>query len=290
MSGDEQPEDGRSSATEVALGIAGELIDAGIPVFAAPPCPAGPHAAVPAGTQGVCSRPGHAGGQVEYDLPAKWQLTVPSRVWLERWQPGWALAAVGGHVADFLDEDPRSGGDASVGELAHAGHWPTVFGEAATPSGGRHYLISPLGERKVVGLLPGLDYQGGAPDGRGRGFVWIAPTVKRSKVDGITRAYEWTTPPDLEWLADYQGLTPGSGHSDASIEGVRSRIMAARARRAADLGTPGDGAAGGQGGEARRFTETQARQFCDIGVFQSSALRSDQGARQWISFPVGNFW
>ena len=34
------------------------------------------------------------------------------------------------------------------------------------------------------GLRDGIDYQGGDDDGRGRGFVFIAPTVRPSKVTG----------------------------------------------------------------------------------------------------------
>ena len=80
-----------------ALEIAGELIDAGIPVFCAAPDP---------------WRPG------EYYLPKQWERTVPSRTaWLDRWRPGYALAMVGGvresGGADMLDFDPRHGGDES---------------------------------------------------------------------------------------------------------------------------------------------------------------------------------
>lgn len=229
-------------STQDALRIAGELIAAGIPVFAAPPCPAA--------NGGTCDRPGHAGGAHEFDLPAKWQVTIPAPVWLERWQPGWALAAVGGHAADFLDEDPRNGGDASVGEMHAAGHWPTVFAEATTPSGGRHYLISPVAERKVTGLLPGLDYQGGAADGQGRGFVWIAPTVKRSKVDGVPRPYAWTSPPDFDHLAEFP-------NGDDSTDGVRLRIAGYRARRTKKMSEARDRT----GSTERTFTPTQMEHF-----------------------------
>jgi hypothetical protein len=213
-------------ATEQALAIARSLIDAGVPVFAAPPCPSGPYGS------GSCTRPGHGAGGVEYDLPAAWQQTVPAHVWLQRWQPGWALAAVGGWAADFLDIDPRNGGDASFSEIALAGQAPNYYGVQETPSGGQHHLISPTGERKATGFLPGLDLQAGDAAGQGRGFVWIAPTVKRSKVDGVDRAYRWTQAPDLDWLAEFSRDPVTGTSADGSIEGLRLRVAAARERRA----------------------------------------------------------
>lgn len=223
-----------------ALTIAGQLIDAGIPVFAAPPCPGA-----------TCPRKGHQDGKWEYDLPPKWQLTVPSRMWLDKWQPGWALAAVGGHAADFLDEDPRNGGDKSIAELRAMGAMPQVFGVAETPSGGFHHVILPLKEKETNGFLPGLDYQGGASDGKGRAFVWIAPTVKRSKVEPYDRRpYRWLQPPDLEWLAD-------SDPDDGSTEALRSAI---RARKEVRPGNERDR----QHLPQRMFTEAEAQRFCSI--------------------------
>lgn len=245
-------------STQRALSIARELIEAGIPVFAAPPCPSGPLApTLPVGqAHPACGRPGHGAGAVEYDLPAKWQLTVPSPVWLERWKPGWALAAVGGWAADFLDEDPRNGGDASVGELAHLGQWPTVFGVQHTKSGGRHYLISPMRERKVVGLLPGLDYQGGDMKGVGRGFVWIAPTVGHSKEDGRLSAYEWSEAPDLAWLADF-GVDEAGASLDPSLDGLRARLAGHRAKRVDQVGQGRERS----GSAPRAFTREQMEMF-----------------------------
>lgn len=231
--------------TQAALDIAASFIAAGVPIFSAPPCPAA-HG-------GTCPRPGHAGGKEEYDLPPKWQLTVPSTVWLDKWQPGWALAAVGGHAGDFLDEDPRSGGEASIATLSASGHMPTVYGVQNTPSGGRHYLIAPLREHKATPAtpdLPGLDYQGGAPDGGGRGFVWIAPTVRRSKnLDhmGERRAYTWAQPPDLDWLQDAGGV-----EGDGTGEMLTARIVAARAKK--DRPRTDDRL-------PRQFTEDEAKRF-----------------------------
>lgn len=237
---DESTQDDASIAR--ALEIAGELIDAGVPVFAAPPCPAA--------NGGTCGRDGHAAGGQEYDLPPKWQMTIASRTWLEKWKPGHALAAVGGRTADFLDEDPRNGGDASITEMVQCGEMPRVFGVQGTPSGGRHYVISPLAENKSTGFMPGLDYQGGALDGQGRGFVWIAPTAKRSKTDNVRRAYVWAQEPDMDYLAEFNG----DGFTDDSCDGLRGRLEAYRSRRREKLDRSATGA-------PREFTRAQAEHF-----------------------------
>lgn len=229
-----------SQDTHDALNIARDLIAHGVPVFAAAPCPS-------AWGTGVCDRPGHASGKQEYDLPPKWQQTVPAEMWLDKWQPGWALAAVGGHAADILDEDPQHGGDASLTELEGAGHMPRVYGVADTPSGGHHMIIAPLREREANGFLPGLDYQGGDADGGGRAFVWIAPTVKRSKIDGIRKAYRWAQPPDLDWLTDFDG-------PDGTGDGLISRLAAARTKPAGSRDPR----------VSREYTEADAQRFCSI--------------------------
>jgi len=194
-----------------ALKIAGEMIDAGIPVFAAAPNP---------------DRPG------EYYLPKEWEKAVPSRVWLEKWRPGWALGAVGGHVADFLDFDPRNGGNESRKELEIQGQMPRSFGTQRTPSGGTHEVISLTGERKSTDFMPGVDLQsGGEADSygkRGRGFVYIAPTVRPSKAPetlGELREYRWETPPDLEYLKEFE-----RGQDD-TLDGVIARVHAKRSKK-----------------------------------------------------------
>lgn len=210
-----KPHDEPTDEQREALRIARTLIDAGIPVFAAAPCPDG------------CKIQGH--GRTEYHLPRMWEKIGPSVKQLERWRPGWALAAVGGWAADFLDQDDHHGGDVSAKELAEQGLWPRTFGQASTPSGGWHHLISPIREREANAFRPGLDYQGGDEAGEGRAFVWIAPTVKRSKnvadrLDDGTYPlgeYRWVIEPDLEMLAEYAG-------SDDSGQAVRDIIVGKR--------------------------------------------------------------
>ena len=66
---------------------------------------------------------------------------------------------------------------------------PTVYGKLTTPSGGWHYWIAALGIGKRTGFRPGLDLQGGRPNGGSRGLAFIPPTVRPSKVTGELRPY-----------------------------------------------------------------------------------------------------
>lgn len=206
------------------LEIARRMIAAGVAVFAAPPDP---------------DRPG------EYYLPHHWPKTVPSLVNLEKWKPGWALAAIGGRVADFLDADPRNGSEASLKELESAGQLPMTFGRSRTPSGGTHDVIAATGERKATNFMPGLDLQSGAPNGEGRGFVWIAPTVRRSKDPadgGALKRYHWEAEPDFEALDEY-GET-----ARESTEWIVARVHAKRAAPAARTASAPGSLTGGMAG------------------------------------------
>ena len=95
-----------------------------------------------------------------------------------------------GYVLDGLDIDTHKGGMDSLGELAKRAALPTPYAIADTPSGGRHLLIAPTGQRSRDGLMQGLDLKAGNPTG-GHGFLFIAPTVKPSKVTGELAAYTW---------------------------------------------------------------------------------------------------
>lgn len=153
-----------------ALHAARRLVAAGMPVFLARPDPA--------------SRTG-------YSLPPGWdRATADPRV-IDAWQPGWGLCAVTGHVFDLIDIDPRSGGT--------IGPWlPQPYAIAETPSGGRHYFVAPLGVPSRDGVFPGVDLKSGTADGGGRGFAFIAPTVRASKVTGERHAYSWAALPYVE--------------------------------------------------------------------------------------------
>jgi hypothetical protein len=88
----------------VALDVAGDLIQAGMPVFAAPPALDGAGNWDPHGGHNGCG----------YWLPPQWEQTFTSEGWLnpgdphlglKAWRPGWAPCAVMGHRLDLVDVD-----------------------------------------------------------------------------------------------------------------------------------------------------------------------------------------
>lgn len=170
-----------------ALAAGVHLIAHGVPLFVARPALEGGEWNPAGGTQG-CG----------YWLPKQWQRVEPDPDVIDQWRPGAALAAVMGHAVDLVDIDPRNGGDATKSGLMAAGLWPRSYGTAATPSGGTHDFIRALGERSRDDLAAGLDVKAGDAAGEGRGFAWIAPTVKLSKTTGEIAAYRWLNPPQLD--------------------------------------------------------------------------------------------
>ena len=151
-----------------SLAIARALVAAGIPVFAAPPAP---------------------GTKVGFRLPSRWQQTRPDEAHVAEWQPGWALCMVCGCGLDVIDIDTYAGGGPSAARLN--GTMPRIYGMASTPSGGGHLFVASLGVRSINALYPGLDIKAGDEAGKGRGFVFIAPTVKPSKTDSQPGRYDW---------------------------------------------------------------------------------------------------
>ncbi len=180
-----------SPEQEVALAIAHGLVDAGVPVFSAAP---------------NHSKPG------EFLLPNAWQTFRPHHRQVEMWRPGWALAMVTGVVFDVLDVDPRNGGLEGWTDLQEARAVPQLsYGEARTPSDGFHRLIGRTHLAKTK-AAKGVDLQAGDDRGEGRGFVYIAPTVRVSKygpLKGQPVAYRWDTSPDSHapsGLVEDQGM------------------------------------------------------------------------------------
>jgi hypothetical protein len=183
-----------------ALDVARALAAAGVPVLVAYPDPEGK------------TQSGRATG---YALRGGWQATTPNPDYVGAWRPGLALVAVMGCGIDLVDIDPRNGGDLA----ALGGILPEVIGEAESPSGGRHLFVASMGVRSRDDVLPGIDVKAGDPEGQGRGFAFIAPTVRPSKVTGERVAYRWIKPPDLTRLQD----TPCGGHLADLVRQVHGR-------------------------------------------------------------------
>lgn len=167
--------------------VASLLIDAGVPIFAAERAMKDSEWDPRGGT-----------GKTGYWLPKEWQNTPPGGAGLDFWHKGLALCAVMGVVFDGLDVDPIHGGKKSAKAMRNAGTWPEPVGRQRTPSGGYHDLIPCLGVASLDALDVGVDLKAGKPDGTGRGFLFIAPTVKLSKVDSELRRYYWQRPPRLD--------------------------------------------------------------------------------------------
>lgn len=192
-----------------ALDIARALATAGIPVFVAPAC-AGP----------VCSsycvrKTGGVGNALGCHLPPEWENTVADPSAVDVWRPGMALCAVMGCGLDLVDFDPRNGGDPA----ALNGTMPTTYGAATSPSAGLHAFIRSLGVHSKNSILPGIDLKAGTPDGAGRGFAFIAPTVRKSKIDGTYQPYRWIQPPDLDALTQW-GAGDRSGEKLIALLGT----------------------------------------------------------------------
>jgi hypothetical protein len=170
-----------------ALDVARALAVAGIPVFRARPAKGADDAWYSTSGTGGCG----------YRIPTGWQKKKPDPAVIDKWQPGEALCAVMGQGLDLVDLDPRNGG---IVESLN-GAMPTTYGVAATPSEGWHGFVRTLGVRSRDKVLPGIDVKAGDADGNGRGFAFIAPTVRKSKTTGELVAYRWERPPDLDALA-----------------------------------------------------------------------------------------
>jgi len=211
------------------LAAARALVAAGVPVFRAPADPA---------------------NRLGFALPPGWQHAPLDAGVVDTWRPGDALCAVMGHALDLIDIDPRSGGETSAAQLATAGILPRHYATASTPSGGRHLFVAAMHVGSRDDFMPGIDVKGGRPDGQGRGFAFLAPTVRPSKVTGLPGTYRWTFAPDPEMLAAELGALDDSGAPLAErVRVALSNVPAALIAGPADpFSTPG-----------RRFTRDQAR-------------------------------
>lgn len=155
-----------------ALRVARDLASVGVPLFVAAPDPS------------------QATG---FALPTSWQHTATdmSGGVVDSWRPGMALCAVMGGVFDLVDVDPRNGGNLDSIPL------PFIYALATTPSAGVHAFVKSMGVRSRNNLYPGVDIKAGDREGKGRGFAFIAPTVRVSKLTGKPTPYRWVSPPDI---------------------------------------------------------------------------------------------
>lgn len=135
-----------------------------------------------------------------FALPHQWQHITADPHVVDLWRPGMALCAVMGHGLDLVDVDPRNGGDLSAIPV------PEVYGVAATPSAGVHAFVKSLGVRSRNNLVPGVDVKAGDAEGRGRGFAFVAPTIRVSKTTGAPTPYRWVQPPRLDSRPECAGL------------------------------------------------------------------------------------
>lgn len=180
-----------------ALTVARALARAGVPIFLARP---------------------DESETTGYRLPSGWQRFTANPQVVDSWEPGMALCAVTGLGLDLVDVDPRSGGSTDGVPM------PEVYLTAETPSGGTHFFVKSLGVPSLDGVFPGVDLKSGAPDGTGRGFAFIAPTVRRSKADGVARTYRWVGAVPTPMAA-----TRADDHSGTAL---RERVFERRAGRA----------------------------------------------------------
>ena len=189
------------------LDAARHLAAAGVPIFVAKATP----------------------NKLGFRLPEGWEQSLADPRVVDTWKPGMALCAVTGCGVDAIDIDPRNGGNLADLVDALGGELPTVYGRAATPSGGQHLLIASLGVRKVQSVLPGIDIQAGNEEGLGRGFIFLAPTVREGKQDGVPRQYEWELEPNLDPLL----------LGDDSGAGLRSLVEAHHGRTRGNVNVDG---------------------------------------------------
>jgi hypothetical protein len=192
-----------------------------------------------------------------------------------------------GHTFDVLDVDPRHCGTESARQLVTelAGAMPGIYGKAKTPSGGWHYWLAPLGLAKRTGFRAGLDYQGGKPDGQGRGFAFIPPTIRPSKVDGVPHPYRWLEPPEPPADRDLTGAAlakvitgPGGGsrHARAHIrQAIRTSELTrpyVRAALAAELAAVANAAEGARNVQLNRSAFAVGR-FAADGLVDVDAAK-----------------
>lgn len=210
---------------------------------------------------------------------ARWNKYPADEDILQGYRRGDALCAVCGVTFDVIDIDPRNGGKFSFrrmsDELADFG--PVVYGKAKTPSGGMHLYIAALGIGSHNGIMPGIDLKGGNPDGTGRGFVFIPPTIRPVKgLEGEGGVITGDDAVDRVRLGTYRWIDPvqkpgGDSSSEELTAYILSAIEEQRSRPRPNNPTSGrespdrlrkeciDAEAGGQRGALLRYVHELER-------------------------------
>ena len=112
-------------------------------------------------------------------FPSGWERLSADQCDLRGFRPGKdALALVGGHGIDVVDEDSKVGG--SVDALPPF----RSYGVTRTPSGGRHFIVPSTGLGKITPLVGVGDYVGGRPDGGSRLLAYLPGSVRPKYPDG----------------------------------------------------------------------------------------------------------
>jgi hypothetical protein len=167
-----------TSLSDTALVVAHQLAEYGVPIFNAKLKPDGTPDRNDSRWKGWEKKP--AG--------------VKAHTAIQSWKDGEALCAVTGVVYDVIDHDLQNDpGGLALKQMSEdlGDDGPEVYLETLTPSGGTHLWVATQDIGTHPGFRTGLDYKGGKADGTSRGFVFLPPTIRPSKRDGMPRAYEY---------------------------------------------------------------------------------------------------
>lgn len=248
--------------SDLDLSIARDLTRAGAPMFVAPPC------------TDTCNyldhQPGEGHNGTGFHFPAGWQNVRPDPKVVDDWRPGDALCMVAGVLTDVLDKDVQNNGElgwrAMENALARDEGMPRVFGVARTPSGGEHSFISVTGLAKSNEGVPalGVDLQAKGS------FVFLAPTVKRSKLTGEARPYVWVRPPDPEEILEWAGVDESIGSLVRRVTTMRAKGPEPRHEVAFDANPENSGRSG-------EWTQEQFQNVCRDALRDLEQTRQGEG-------------
>jgi hypothetical protein len=262
------------------LEIARELVMAGAPLFVAAPCTSD------CGYRDHGPGEGHNG--TGYHFPQGWQRTRPDVKVIDEWQPGYAMCMVMGHLFDALDKDVQNGGElgwVSLRNRLKLPGFPKVWGVARTPSGGEHHFISVTGLAKSNEGIParGVDLQAEGS------FVFLAPTVKRSKMTGEPQPYVWLEDPRVEEALEWAGIDESGRALIDSVNAMRDYKAKPAASETFDVEP--------ERARSGEWTEEQFKAVCTRALLDLEKVRQGEGfnaALNSVSMLLGHgvpeFW